>query len=509
MRNSLITQRHWWSIAALVLALTLTACVAQLPSITPESPAVDVAADVPTTEANATEPVAIDSDGSASVEGSSNEAAVAEQLTAATPELIGGVAIPSDESYKGLPVGFTEDGFLYRGDPDAPIVMIEYSDYGCPFCNRHFILTEPAIDESYVRTGQVRVVFHDFPLVSLHPNAPMAHKAGLCVAAQGTALVYWDLRAEMFRSVDEWQTAPEPLPIFARLAEDVGADMAAYEECMAREEQMAVVQERIDSAFARGFNATPSFQFVRLADGIVFEVIGAQPYEQFAGIVDSALAGEMPVAAAPEPEQPPQEGIPFWATAEGWTPDPDRPGYNMAGDQYRGDINAPVTVIEFADFQCPFCQRHVAETQPALDEKYVDSGKVLWVYKHFPLNIHPQAPAAGVAAECAAEQGKFWEMHEALFASVDQWSIDEPTEVFQSLATEVGLAADAFAACLTDPEIAARVDSDLAEGTPFVQGTPTFIIVRGSQGSIIPGALPEARFSEVLDEELAAAGVTE
>jgi protein-disulfide isomerase len=144
-----------------------------------------------------------------------------------------------------------------------------------------------------------------------------------------------------------------------------------------------------------------------------------------------------------------------------------------------------------------------------LDEKYVDSGKVLWVYKHFPLNIHPQAPAAGVASECAAEQGKFWEMHEALFGSVEEWSIDDPSEVFKGLANEVGLDADAFAACLADPEMAARVDSDMAEGTQFVQGTPTFIIVRGEQGSIIPGALPEASFSELLDEELAAAGVTE
>ena len=103
----------------------------------------------------------------------------------------------------------------------------------------------------------------------------------------------------------------------------------------------------------------------------------------------------------------------------------------------------------------------------------------------------------------------FWEMHEALFDSVEAWSVSDPTEVFQGLADEVGLDADRFAACQADPEIAARVDSDLAAGAQFVQGTPTFIIVRGDQGSIIPGALPEASFSEVLDEELAAAGVTE
>lgn len=528
MRNSLSTRGRWWVaayIAVIVLVFGLAACVAQLPAVTPEAPAADVATDTPTEEAGeeatadeateeatveATEEVsateeaaASDSDGSASVtvEGEGTTPPV-DALA-----LTGGAAIPSDETHKGLPVGFTEDGFLYRGDPDAPIVLIEYSDFACPFCNRHFVQTEPAVDESYVRTGQVRVVFHDFPLVSLHPNAPAAHEASLCVANQESAAKYWEYRAALFRSVEEWQGASDPQPIFARLAEEVGADAALYEACMVSREMESVVQERIDEGFARGFSATPSFQVVRLEDDALFPLIGAQPYEQFAAIVDSALAGEMPVAEAPE--QPQEEGIPFWATAEGWQPDPDRPGFNMAGDQYRGSLDAPLTVIEFSDFQCPFCQRHNAETQPALDEKYVDTGKVLWVYKHFPLNIHPQAPAAGVAAECAAEQGKFWEMHAALFGTVEMWSVEDPNEALKSVAEQTGLDVDAFASCLEDPAMLERVNSDFAAGQQFVQGTPTFIIVHGTQGSIIPGALPEATFSEVLDEQLAEAGATE
>jgi protein-disulfide isomerase len=144
-----------------------------------------------------------------------------------------------------------------------------------------------------------------------------------------------------------------------------------------------------------------------------------------------------------------------------------------------------------------------------LDEQYVESGKVLWVFKHFPLNIHPQAPAAGVAAECAAEQGMFWEMNDALFGDVEAWSIEEPAPIFEELAAGLGLDGAAFATCLADPAMLERVNADMAEGQQFVQGTPTFIIVRGNQGSIIPGALPAPTFSEVLDEELAEAGVTE
>jgi protein-disulfide isomerase len=539
MQNYINTRRRWWWVVCLVLLLALAACIAQIPvdpsvvdgetesvataEVAEEPSAVESATDEAATGEAGTEDapadddsVASDSDGSATatVEGeeaaSSAENATVEgavESAATMLELAGGAPLPSTETYKGLPAGFTDEGFAYRGDPDAPLVMIEYSDYGCPFCNRHFVQTEPAVDESYVRTGQVRVVFHDFPLVSLHPNAPAAHEASLCVADQGLATTYWNYHAELFRSVEEWQTLDDPLPVFARLAEEGGVDTAAYEECMSSREMESVVQERVDAAFARGFNATPSFQVVRAEDDAVFELIGAQPYEQFAGVMDSALAGEMPaVAAEPEPQE---QGIPFWASAEGWQPDPDRPGYNMAGDQYRGDVNAPVTVIEFSDFQCPFCQRHKVETQPALDTKYVETGKVLWVFKHFPLNIHPQAPAAGVAAECAAEQGLFWEMNQALFDSVEEWSVDEPTPVFEEVAAGVGVDGDAFAACMDDPQMMERVNSDMAEGEQFVQGTPTFIIVRGMQGSIIPGALPEATFSRELDKHLAEAGVTE
>lgn len=521
MRNLLSVRRQWWWVAAFVLLLGVAACATQLPVITPESPVAEpaVEADTADTEegAEAVEDEAEEATAAATEEASEeatggDESAEADASSATggptMDELAGGAPLPSDETYKGLPVGFTEDGFLYRGDPDAPIVMIEYSDFACPFCNRYFVQTEPAFDESFVRTGQVRVVFHDFPLVSLHPNAPAAHEASLCVADQGSATMYWNYHAELFRAVEEWQSSADPLPILARVAEEVGSDADAYAACMDAGTYTDVVQARVEMGFERGFNATPSFQVVRGEDNAVFEVIGAQPYEQFAATVDAALAGETPAVAA-EPEQPQQQGIPFWATAEGWEADPDRPGYNMAGDQYRGEVDAPLTVIEFSDFQCPFCARHNADTQPILDEKYVETGKVLWVYKHFPLNIHPQAPAAGVAAECAAEQEMFWEMHAALFDSVQEWSVNEPNPFFVDLAVELGLDSAAFAACLDDPAMMARVDEDMAEGRQFVQGTPTFIIVRGDEGSIIPGALPEATFSEVLDEELAAAGVTE
>ena len=412
------------------------------------------------------------------------------------------VSSEATETYKGLPVGFTDDGFPFRGDPNAPITMVEYSDYQCPFCSRYFVQTEPALDEAFVREGLVRVVFHDFPLVQLHPNAPAAHESSLCVADQGSASTYWQMHAEIFRSVDEWESAADPFPVFARLAEEVGADLALYDECIASGAQKALVQERVDIAAQSGFSGTPSFRFVRTDDGEDFQLVGAQPFDEFSGLLTAVLAGESPQTAQQQ-ESGAEGEIPFWATAEGLTPDPDRPGYNVAGDLYRGNLDAPIVVVEYSDFQCPFCQRHFEQTQPTLDADFVDTGKVLWVFKHFPLDIHPQAPQAGVAAECAAEQGKFWEMRELIFSNTSSWSTSDPNPVFSDLAGELGLDVEAFDACLTDPEIAQRVESDLQDGAPFVRGTPTFIVLYNGQGSVIPGALPADRFTEILNEVLA------
>lgn len=405
------------------------------------------------------------------------------------------------ETHNGIPVGFTSEGFPFRGDPNAPVTMVEYSDYQCPFCARHFVQTEPAINESFVRSGQMRVIFRDFPIEGLHPNAPAAHIASLCVADQSASL-YWEMHAKLFQTQTEWGNNADPLPIFERLAGESGADLEAYAACM--ENDQATKQAFIDTAIAEGqtvgVSGTPSFNFLGGPDG-QYLLVGAQSYEQFAAYIEALAAGEAPIGAEQQQaESGAPTDIPVWATAAGWQPDPDRPGLNMAGDWYRGNLDAKVVVVEFSDFQCPFCLRHVEETQPALDEQFVDTGEVMWIFKHFPLQIHPQAPAAGAAAECAGDQGQFWEMHELLFANVNAWSINDPSPVFADLAGQLELDVDAFNTCLADPATATRVSSDMEDGAPFVQGTPTFIVLFNEEGRIIPGALPLETFSQALQE---------
>ena len=457
---------------------------------------------VPSTAAPETAAPAVDSDSAA---GDSTASAVTTTVVAAPA-----VLDVATGTHKGIPVGFTAEGFPFRGQPDAPVTIREYSDFECPFCVRHFVQTEPALMDAYLSSGQVRVIFRDFPIESLHPNAPAAHVASLCVAEQG-AEKYWEMHDKIFQTQSEWGNAIDPAPVFARLVGEIGADADAFDACLVAGEKPALIAAALNEGQAAGVSGTPSFEISWAGGEDRYLLVGAQPFEEFARNIDALLAGEMPpvaAQAAAEAESQGNQEIPFWATAEGWQPDPDRPGFNMAGDAYRGSLDAPITVIEFSDLQCPFCQRHTLETQPILDEQFVDTGKVLWVFKHFPLNIHPQAPAAGIAAECAGEQGQFWEMHHAAFENVERWSVEDPNPIFVELAGDLGLDTAAFETCLADPAMADRVQSDMTDGAQFVQGTPTFIVLYGDSGRIIPGALPVDSFTEALNGFLDEAGAT-
>ncbi len=463
------------------------------------------------TQTNTVEPVAsAPISETASVTTTTGTITTSQQPEVAAPSADPSTATVTDE-YNGIPVGFTSEGYPFRGSPDAPVTMYEYSDFQCPFCSRYFVQTEPAINESYVRTGQVRVIFRDFPLEGLHPNAPAAHEAANCVAEQGAKL-YWGMHDQLFRSQQEWSQSPDPLPVFKRLVEEIDADVALYETCLAGGTKKAAVVQGVVEANDLGYQGTPSFRFVNTASGEGYDLIGAQPYEQFSGYIEAIAAGQAPASAQSQSgdntgsadsgggDSGGGGGIPTWASADGLKPDPARSGLTTSGDHYRGDPNAPVVVIEFSDFQCPYCKRHYDSTESAIKEQFIATKQVMWVFKHFPLSIHPQAIAAGVASECAADQNKFWEMHDQLFVDPSEWSISEPTSVFSGYAQQLGLDVTSFDTCQQAPDVQERVLNDMNDGSQFVRGTPSFIILKGGQGRIIPGALPKDEFISALQE---------
>lgn len=393
--------------------------------------------------------------------------------------------------------GFTEDGHPLLGDPDAPVTLVEFSDYLCPFCGRHFAETKPFLIDEYIASGHVNYVFRDFPIEDLHPNAPAGHAAGLCVAEQ-RASMFWDYHDELFGNQNSWESLAEPGAYLEDVAELIGADVDAFRTCVDSGRTVEAVTRSIEEVRALGFSATPSFQIIDNRSGDVYRLVGAQPLDVFTSALDGVLAGGAPptTAAPPAPE------LPFWLTAEGLSPDPDRPGHTAGGDPYKGDPDAELVVVEVSDFQCPFCQRHALETQPTLDAAYVETGRVHWVFKHLPLSIHAQATDAAIAAECAGDQDSFWSMHDLLFATVDRWAVDAPETALTGLAVELGLDEAAYSACLGSRSALERVLSDSNDLAGIIDSTPTFIIVHDGRAGVIEGAQPLEDFVEFFDEVL-------
>ena len=166
-----------------------------------------------------------------------------------------------------------------------------------------------------------------------------------------------------------------------------------------------------------------------------------------------------------------------------------------------GDENAPITIVEFSDFQCPFCNRG-AEVINQIKDKYVESGVVRIVFRDFPLGFHPEAKPSAIAAECANDQGKFWEYHDLLFENQADLSAD----MYLTWAEDLELDMDTFKECLVDEENAAEVDADLAAGQEYgVSGTPAFFI----NGKLISGAQPFSVFEQEIEGILSVLGSEE
>jgi protein-disulfide isomerase len=176
----------------------------------------------------------------------------------------------------------------------------------------------------------------------------------------------------------------------------------------------------------------------------------------------------------------------------------DAPRQNIRGDDTRakGPRNAPVTIVEFAEFQCPYCGRS-AETVKQLEEKYGD--KIRLVFRDFPLiGFHEHAAKAAEAGSCANEQGKFWEMYDKLFAN--QSNLKE--QALEQYAAELKLDTTRFSQCLNSGKYSKTWQKDSDEGSQYgVTGTPTFFI----NGRMLVGNLPFDKFAQVIDEELARA----
>jgi len=168
-----------------------------------------------------------------------------------------------------------------------------------------------------------------------------------------------------------------------------------------------------------------------------------------------------------------------------------------------GEPDAPVTLVEFVDYECAFCRRFFATTYPQLKEEYIDPGRVKLVIKDFPLGFHPRARKAAQAAHCAGEQGAYWPMHDKLFGG----SAGLNHGALLAYADEIGLNASRFEECLSSQRHLAQIDADIADAKAAgVRGTPAFVLGPERHGRVegphIRGALPFQVFKNHLDRLL-------
>jgi len=181
---------------------------------------------------------------------------------------------------------------------------------------------------------------------------------------------------------------------------------------------------------------------------------------------------------------------------------------SLDDDPVLGNPNAPITIVEFSDYQCPFCAKFHTQTLPLINENYIKSGKVNFVFRDFPITgIHPNALPASLASECADDQGKFWQYNGILFTNQDSWKnldVSSVSMTFQEYANELGLDVSEFSSCLTTVKHSQEVNKDLQEGQNYgVAGTPGFFIGNEKLGYVIvEGAKPYATFEQVLNSQL-------
>jgi protein-disulfide isomerase len=197
----------------------------------------------------------------------------------------------------------------------------------------------------------------------------------------------------------------------------------------------------------------------------------------------------MPATPTPSPDQTPE------GTKEPLTP--------LDDDPVLGSPDAPVTIIEYSEYLCPYCRRFALETLPLIEEEYIDTGKVKLVFRDFPGHGQPAA-AIAMVPECAADQGKFWEMQLLLFERAEEWSESEDIlETFRSYAEEIQMDPNELTNCLELGTPWDRIMEDYQLGQQDgVSGTPSFLI----NGSVIEGAQPFEEFQRVIEEQLAKSG---
>jgi protein-disulfide isomerase len=377
-----------------------------------------------------------------------------------------------------------------KGPADALVTIVEYSDYQCPFCKR----VEPTIDQLMKEyEGKLRVVWCN-NLLPFHKEAMPAAEAVMEAHAQGGNDKFWQLHALLFENQKALTRAD-----LEKYAQQVGLDMDAFKKALDTNKHKKAIEADQQLAQKLGARGTPAF----FINGRFLS--GAQPLQNFKSVIDD----EIKRAEALVKSGVAKNKVYATLTKKGLTqakapeapqakrqPDPNAVYKVPVGSSAsKGPDDALVTIVEFSEFQCPFCSR----VNPTIKQIVDTYGKdVRVVFKHNPLPFHKEAGPAAEAALEANAQGKFWEMHDKLFENQKALTRED----LDKYAKEIGLNMAKFKQAMDSGKHAAEVkaDQELARSLG-ASGTPSFFI----NGRNLRGAQPFASFKAVIDQELAKA----
>ncbi len=355
------------------------------------------------------------------------------------------------------------EGAPSYGPADAPITIVEYMDYECPFCRRAHA-TVNQVKQKY--GDKVRLVYLQNPL-SFHKNATLAAKAALAAGEQGR-----------YREMHDMLLAGKGLQRDQILtnAQSLSLDVAQFTADLDSDRFNARIQQDQAQAARIGASATPFF----FINGRT--VRGAQPMPVFEKIIEEELAGNLApttwvARAESRPSQPREDPNKIYKV-------------DLANSISRGPEDAPITLVEFTAFQCGFCKRSQATIQEIMDTY---PGQVRHVVMYKPL----RAPTGAIASLAAERQGKYWEYRNLLFGNSGAMT-DENLRLW---AQQLGLNVDQFEKDRQDPALLQFVQNNSRQASGLgVRGTPTFFI----NGKKLVGAQPFAAFKQVIDQQLAA-----
>ncbi len=375
------------------------------------------------------------------------------------------------------------------GSRTAPVTIVQFSDYQCPFCSK----VEASMQQVKDTYGpdKVRIIWKNEPL-PFHPNAKPAAEAAQGVFALKGNDAFWKFHDTAFKN--QGALSPES---YEKWAKDSGVDMAKFKAGIAAHTWAKKVDDDHAAAQKVGVNGTPASYINGVA------VSGAQPFDKFKAVIDQELQKANAKLASGTPKDKVyvamttenKKNAPAGADDDA-EPD-DKTAWKVPVDKspVKGPATALVTIIEFSDFQCPYCKR----VEPSLKDVFAKYGdKVRLVWKHEPLPFHPRAePAAELTLEARAEKGDagFWAAHDLLFDL--QPKIEDAD--LEGAAKQLGLDVGKVQNALKTHKYKSQIDADADLGDEVqASGTPHFFI----NGRRLVGAQPTEKFVAIIDEEM-------